>query len=180
MSPSTRRRRALRRPAGEDPTRRRSAGDQSERSTTFRGRLVFPTGHGPRSIIVECHRAADGFLIRLPEFNDAANYLTDTPVDLTSESSDGSGPVAAAITGHSQVIPDQDVDAAAVSALERWPAGVHAHYFRITPSGRRSHEDRRISSRTTHPPAVERPSAPPRAGATGAGTGAAQLEPPSS
>ena len=42
-------------PAAPDP-----GGQRPDLSSTFVGRLVFPTGHGPRSIIVECHPALVG------------------------------------------------------------------------------------------------------------------------
>lgn len=96
-------------------------------------RLVYPTGHGRRSLIVDCHRTGGGFTIRLPEFNVAANYLSDAPVALTLVSADGFD-ANAVITGRSHAVDDQAVDLDAVSALERWPDGVRARYFLITPT----------------------------------------------
>ena len=113
-------------PAAPDP-----GGQRPDLSSTFVGRLVFPTGHGPRSIIVECHPADDGFTIHLPEFNEAANYLVDTTVTLTAVETESTDPVAV-ITGRSQLLADRDVDADATEALERWCDDIPAHYFRIT------------------------------------------------
>ena len=109
----------------------RSRGARSASSTTFEGRLVYPTGHGQRTLIVECHRSAEGLTIRLPEFNEAANYLTDATVELTSVSEDGDD-APPVITGHSRVVADQEIDSDTSSALEHWPAGIRGRYFRIT------------------------------------------------
>lgn len=158
MSPTTRRRPALHCPSAEGSTRNDSADEHLELAPTFAGRLAFPTGHGPRSAIVECYRAAGGITIALPEFNDAANYLTDTPVALSSVWGDDLDP-APAIIGHSRMLPDREVDADAIAALERWPAGIHARYFHITPSppNMSDHEDRRFQGRRTHRLAQTKP-----------------------
>ena len=115
-------------------------------SSTFVGRLVFATGHGPRSIIVECHRIDDGYTIHVPEFNEAANYLVDTAVTLTPVGAESTHP-AEVITGRSRLLADRDVDAGTTRALERWSDGMPAHYFHITPTSpltqRRGHSHRR-------------------------------------
>ncbi len=98
---------------------------------SFLGRLVFPTGHGPRSIIVECLRADDGYTIHLPEFNEAGNYLADAPVSLTAVAK--TTDPAEVISGRSQQVADPDVGADTAEALERWSDGRPAHYFHITP-----------------------------------------------
>ena len=111
-------------------------GAGAARPATFVGRLVYPTGHGRRSLIVECHPTGDGFTIHLPGFNEASNYLDDTPVALTAVSGDGLDSddlgSTTTITGRSRAVADQDIDSGSVSALERWPRGLRAHYFRIT------------------------------------------------
>ena len=99
--------------------------------STFVGRLVFPTGHGPRSIIAECHRTEDGYTIHVPEFNEAANYLVDTAVTLTPVGAESTHP-ADVITGRSQLLADRDVDAGTAEALEQWSGDMPAHYFHIT------------------------------------------------
>jgi hypothetical protein len=111
------------------PQHPRGAG--AARPATFVGRLVYPTGHGRRSLIVECHPTGDGFTISLPGFNEASNYLDDAPVALTAVAGADLGS-AATIAGRSRAVADQDIDSGSVSALERWPRGLHAHYFRIT------------------------------------------------
>jgi len=111
-----------------------SPGDQRlDRSSTFVGRLVFGTGHGPRSMIVECHRTDDGYTIHVPEFNEAANYLVDTEVTLTPAAAETTQP-AEAIAGRSRLLADRDVDDGTTLALERWSDGTPAHYFHITPT----------------------------------------------
>ena len=111
-----------------------SPGDQRlDPSSTFVGRLVFATGHGPRSMIVECHRTDDGYTIHVPEFNEAANYLVDTAVTLTPAAAETTHP-AEGIAGRSRLLADPDVDAGTALALERWSDGLPAHYFHITPT----------------------------------------------
>lgn len=97
----------------------------------FVGRLVFPTCHGPRSVIVECVRAGDGYTLHLPAFNDASNYLADAPVSLTAVAPGSDSD--ACVRGRSRLVADDDVPARAVELLERWPDGPAAHYFHITP-----------------------------------------------
>jgi hypothetical protein len=115
-------------PAASDPDSQRL-----DLSPTFVGRLVFTTGHGPRSVIVECLRGDDGFTIHLPEFNEAANYLADTAVTLTSARPESAHPPEA-ITGRSRLLADRDVDVSTAEALERWSDDTPAHYFYITPT----------------------------------------------
>jgi hypothetical protein len=99
----------------------------------FLGRLEFPTGHGPRSLIVECVRAGEGYTLHLPAFNEASNYLTDTPVILTTVNENTDTPDAC-IRGRSRLIADGEVAPHTVDLLERWPDGPAAHYFHITPA----------------------------------------------
>lgn len=99
----------------------------------FLGRLEFPTCHGPRSVIVECVRAGDGYTLHLPAFNEAGNYLTDTPVSLTTVDEHPDSPDAC-IRGRSRLIADGEVAAHTAELLERWPDGPAAHYFHITPA----------------------------------------------
>ena len=115
-----------RRPGRHDPAEQRPT-----TASPFLGRLVFPTGHGPRSLIVECLRADGGYTIHLPESNEAGNYLADAPVSLTAveETTDP----AEVISGRSQQLADPDVGADTAEALERWSDGRPAHYFHITP-----------------------------------------------
>jgi len=102
--------------------------------TTFDARLLYPTGHGQRSLVVECHAAGRGVVIHLPEFNEAGHYLQDAPVTVMAVSS-GVSTVAPVIVGRSQALSDLDVDPDTVSALERWPEGIRSRYFAITPVG---------------------------------------------
>jgi len=115
-------------------------------SLTFVARLVFATGHGPRSIIVECYRIDDGYSIHVPEFNEAANYLVDTVVTLTPVGAESAHP-ADWTTGRSRLLADRDVDPGTISALERWSDGIPAHYFHITATSplteSRGHSHRR-------------------------------------
>jgi hypothetical protein len=131
------------RPRHHRPT---SSGPVGQRlgASTFMGRLVYPTGHGPRSIIVECARANDGYTIHVPAFNDAGNYLVDTSVTLTPVDAP-TADLDHVISGHSRLIADHHVDPGTITALERWTDDMNAHYFHITParppasSGSRSH-----------------------------------------
>jgi hypothetical protein len=112
------------------PARPSSDGDPS---STFVGRLVFATGHGPRSVIVECHRSDGGYTIHVPEFNEAANYLVDAAVTLTAAGVERTHP-AEVITGRSRRLADRDVDAGTTQALEQWCDGMPSHYFHISPT----------------------------------------------
>ncbi len=119
------------------PTRHRPAphdrgGAPTELPAPFLGRLVFPTGHGPRSIIVECLRADGGYTIHLPAFNDAGNYLADAPVSLTAVEAESTDPDEV-IQGRSRLVDDRDVADDTARALERWSDQRAAHYFQITP-----------------------------------------------
>lgn len=119
----------------------------TQTTAPFLGRLEFPTCHGPRSVIVECVPAGDGYTLHLPAFNEASNYLADAPVSLTAVAPDSDAD--ARVTGRSRLVADDDVPARAVELLERWPDGPAAHYFHITP--------------TTDPPigpAISRPACP--------------------
>lgn len=139
-----------RRPGRRDPAEQRPA-----TASPFLGRLVFPTGHGPRSIIVECLRSDDGYTIHLPEFNEAGNYLADAPVSLTTvEETTGSGEV---VSGRSRQLADRDVGADTAEALEHWSDGRPAHYFHITPV--RAHSSTAVSHR--HQRSVHEPEAAP-------------------
>ena len=100
---------------------------------SFEARLLYPTGHGQRSLVVECHPTGQGVVIRLPEFNEAGHYLQDAPVTVVAVSS-GAVVDAPVIVGRSHAMADRDVDPDTVSALEQWPAGIRAHYFAITPT----------------------------------------------
>lgn len=115
-----------------DPHRRpRRPATVGSRPTTFDARLLYPTGHGQRSLVVTCHAADRGVVIRLPEFNEAGHYLQDAPVTVVAVSSADAAPV---IIGRSHALADRDVDADTASALEQWPEGMHARYFAITPT----------------------------------------------
>jgi len=101
--------------------------------TTFDARLLYPTGHGQRSVVVECHSTGQGVVIRLPEFNEAGHYLQDAPVTVVAVSS-GAVVDAPVIVGRSHALADRDVDPDTASALEQWPKGMRSRYFAITPS----------------------------------------------
>lgn len=118
-----------RRPVHRDPAHH--AFSNGDPRAPFLGRLVFPTGHGARSIIVECLRSDGGYLIHLPAFNEAGNYLTDTTVSLTPVQAESAHP-AEVISGHSRFLADHEVDLATAETLERW-SDRPARYFRITP-----------------------------------------------
>ena len=81
---------------------------RSQTPSPFLGRLEFPTCHGPRSVIVECVRAGDGYTLHLPAFNEAGNYLIDAPVSLTTVDEHPFSPDAC-ILGRSRVIADGEV-----------------------------------------------------------------------
>ena len=123
-------------------TRHRSPTHRSGTAGTFEGRLRYPTGHGERTVIVQCHPTGDGFTVHLPAFNEAGNYLHDAPVALTSVSADPPG-TPPDISGHSRIVADDDIDPSAAAALEQWPDDVPAHYFKIIPEPDRSSRRRR-------------------------------------
>lgn len=102
-------------------------------SPTFDARLLYPTGHGQRSLVVECHATGRGVVIHLPEFSEAGHYLQDAPVTVMAVSS-GVIAVAPVIVGRSHALADPDVDPDTVSALEQWPQGMRSRYFAITPT----------------------------------------------
>ena len=120
------------------PAAPRPAEQRPNPSSTFVGRLVFPTGHGPRSVIVECHRSDGGYTIHVPEFNEAGNYLVDAAVTLTPAGTERTHP-AEVITGRSRRLADREVDAGTTQALEQWCDGMPAHYFHISPASSSTH-----------------------------------------
>ena len=99
----------------------------------FEARLLYPTGHGQRSLVVECHPTNRGVVIRLPEFNEVGHYLRDAPVTVVAIAQ-GSVDAAPVLVGRSHALADRDVAPDAVSALEQWPTGMRACYFAIIPA----------------------------------------------
>lgn len=130
MSPSTHRQTTLQRAPSRRP------GTSGASAETFVGCLRYPTGHGDRTVIVQCHSTGDGFTVHLPAFNEAANYLRDAVVTLTSVSADPPG-TPAPISGHSHVVADDDIDRSSAAVLEQWPGDIPAHYFKIVPESDR-------------------------------------------
>jgi hypothetical protein len=114
----------------------RAPGPPPPPPSPFLGRLVYPTGHGPRSIIVECLRTDDGYTVHLPAFNEAGNYLADTPVSLTAVDADTTDPDTV-VRGLSRLVAARDIDGHAAELLERWPGGPASHYFHIAPAANR-------------------------------------------
>lgn len=108
------------------PSRRAGSGG------VFEGRLRYPTGHGERTVIVQCHPTGDGFAVHLPAFNEAVNYLHDAHVVLTSVAADP--PLTLPdLSGRSRIVADADIDPSSAAALEQWPDDVPARYFVIVP-----------------------------------------------
>lgn len=119
-------------PSARPTTRHPSPSHRTSPAGVFEGRLRYPTGHGERTVIVRCHPTGDGFTVHLPAFNEAANYLNDAPVVLSSVASDP--PLAPPdISGRSRIVADEDIDPWSAAVLEQWPDGVPARYFMIFP-----------------------------------------------
>jgi len=86
---------------------------------------------------VQCHPTGDGFTVHLPAFNEAANYLRDAAVTLTSVSTEAPG-TPPDINGHSHIDADDDIHPSSAAALEHWSDDIPAHYFKIIPEPDRS------------------------------------------
>ena len=71
---------------GPVPGRRLSAAEcQAWLSSHDEGRLSYLSGRGPRSVVVLYELANDKFVMRLPDYHDAAHYAPGTEVRLDVE-----------------------------------------------------------------------------------------------
>lgn len=92
------------------------------------GRLLYPTPHGERSLIVTYRAGAQGLTLHLPSFVEAVNYLDGQPVALEVAERDTP---PARVEGTAEVVADDAVSEADVEQLEQWPPGILSHFVVI-------------------------------------------------
>ncbi len=95
------------------------------------GRLGYLSGRGPRSVVVSYAVAGDEILMRVPDYNDIAQYAPGTQVTLAVDGEfeptplGGSAIEEVSVTGtaaHADQAPQPPVDT--VRFHESWPTGI--------------------------------------------------------
>jgi nitroimidazol reductase NimA-like FMN-containing flavoprotein (pyridoxamine 5'-phosphate oxidase superfamily) len=110
------------------PIRPLSAGECRDWLTSHReGRLAYPTGRGPRSVVVSYAVTERHIMFRLPDYNDIVHYAPGERVTLEVEGVHA--PVQAfesvSVTGEAQLAPGDDPTMLQEAHFEeQWPAGV--------------------------------------------------------
>lgn len=98
------------------------------------GRLLFLTGHGVRAVVVQYTLAGEEIMLHLPDFNEAAHYVSDSHVVLEAIAPVDGFRWKVSASGYAAEIPDHDVLAATAAHLEQWPTGIASRYIVIKPT----------------------------------------------
>jgi hypothetical protein len=101
-------------------------------ATAGRARLLYVTGRGRRSVVVDYHRLGESLTVHLPEFNDAVRYVNGSLVTVELEEPAG-GSRSTRLRGRAEVVPAEAVPPGAAASLEQWPTGVCSRYLQIIP-----------------------------------------------
>ena len=96
------------------------------------GRLLYPTPHGERSLIVGYQASASGLTLHLPSFVEAVNYLDGQPVAVEVARPGGE---PACVRGTAELVADDTVTEAEACQLEQWPPGIVSHFVKIRVPG---------------------------------------------
>jgi hypothetical protein len=97
------------------------------------GRLLFLTGHGVRAVVVQYTLAGEEIMLHLPDFNEAAHYVSNSHVVLEAIAPVDGFRWKVLASGDAAKIPDHDVLAATAAHLEQWPTGIASRYIVIKP-----------------------------------------------
>lgn len=103
--------------------------------TTGEARIIYATGHGPRSLPVRFCSTVEKHLItlRLPEYNEATHYLEDQDVVVELPISDTHERLGLVrVHGHATVVPDDEVPDRVAARLEHWPAGIVSRFVAVS------------------------------------------------
>lgn len=100
--------------------------------TRREGRLLYPTPHGERSLIVGFRASSSGLTLHLPSFVEAVNYLDGQPVAVEVARPGGE---PACVRGTAELVADDTVTAAEARQLEQWPPGIVSHFVKIRVPG---------------------------------------------
>jgi hypothetical protein len=98
------------------------------------GRLLFLTGHGVRAVVVQYTLAGEEIMLHLPDFNEAAHYVSNSHVVLEAIAHVDGFRWKVSASGDAAEIPDHDVLAATAAHLEQWPTGIASRYIVIKPT----------------------------------------------
>ena len=98
------------------------------------GRLLFLTGHGVRAVVVQYTLAGEEIMLHLPDFNEAAHYVSNSHVVLEAIAPIDGFRWKVSASGDAAEIPDHDVLAATAAHLEQWPTGIASRYIVIKPT----------------------------------------------
>ena len=98
------------------------------------GRLLFLTGHGVRAVVVQYTLAGEEIMLHLPDFNEAAHYVSNSHVVLEAIAAVDGFRWKVSASGDAAEIPDHDVLAATAAHLEQWPTGIASRYIVIKPT----------------------------------------------
>lgn len=94
-------------------------------------RLVYPTFHGRRSLMVGYLAGIDTVTLRLPSFVGVVNYLDGQTVVLEVAQR---GLAPARLCGVAHVVANDTVAATTQEQLESWPAGILSYFVVIQPT----------------------------------------------
>lgn len=144
------------------PVRRLSNGECRDWLSSHReGRLAYPTGRGPRSVVVSYAVREEHVLFRLPDYNDIVHYAPGQHVTLEVDGDRpvaGSPPAAAetvTVTGQAQLATPQDGPTVTEADFEeQWPSSVSTRVICLPMTEVEGYE---LSPRSSVRPAEQRP-----------------------
>jgi hypothetical protein len=116
------------------PANHRIANPWQVLSEASDGRLLFLTGHGVRAVVVQYTLAGEEIMLHLPDFNEAAHYVSNSHVVLEAIAPVDGVRWKVSASGDAAEIPDDDVLAATAAHLEQWPTGIASRYIVIKPT----------------------------------------------
>jgi len=90
------------------------------------GRLGYPTGRGPRSVVVSYAIAGQQIVFRLPDYNDIVHYAPGERVTLEVDGvHDAAGDFETVlVTGQAALAGEHAPEVAGAEFAEVWPSGV--------------------------------------------------------
>ncbi|MET0695515.1 MAG: pyridoxamine 5'-phosphate oxidase family protein [Propionibacteriaceae bacterium] len=90
------------------------------------GRLAYPTGRGPRSVVVSYAITGHQIMFRLPDYNDIVHYAPGERVTLEVDGvhAPAGDFETVLVTGEAQLAGEHSPELAGTEFVEEWPAGV--------------------------------------------------------